>query len=114
MLLAQITDLHIKPRGRLAYRRVDTAACLELAVRQLAALTPRPDLVLVTGDLVDAGHPEEYGLLRELLAPLDMPLFLMPGNHDLRAPLRAGFPEDAVSGDARGGSVIRSRISRFA
>jgi 3',5'-cyclic AMP phosphodiesterase CpdA len=92
MLLAQISDLHIKPRGRLAYRTVDTAACLEQAVKSLLALDPAPDAVIATGDLVDAGLSEEYGLLREILSPLRLPLFLMPGNHDLRAPLRAAFP----------------------
>ena len=33
----------------------------------MLAVAPAPDLVLVTGDLVDAGRPEEYGLLREIL-----------------------------------------------
>lgn len=92
MLLAQISDLHIKPRGRLAYRKVDTAACLEAAVHSLLDLHTTPDAVLVTGDLVDAGLPGEYGLLAEILTPLHLPLFLMTGNHDLRAPLRAAFP----------------------
>ena len=98
MLLAQITDLHIKPRGRLAYRQVDTAAYLEAALRSLLTLSPQPDAVIVTGDLVDAGLAEEYGLLREILSPLRMPLFLMPGNHDLRGPLRAAFPETRYLG----------------
>jgi len=98
MLLAQITDLHIKPRGRLAYRKVDTAQCLETAVKAVLAVSPAPDLVLVTGDLVDAGRPEEYGLLREILAPIRLPLFLMPGNHDARGPLRAGFQDHRYLG----------------
>lgn len=98
MLLAQITDLHIKPRGRLAYRKVDTAQCLETAVQALLALPQAPDAILVTGDLVDAGRPEEYGLLREILSPIRLPLFLMPGNHDARAPLRAAFPEHRYLG----------------
>jgi 3',5'-cyclic AMP phosphodiesterase CpdA len=93
MILAQITDLHIKPHGRLAYRAVDTAVCLEQAVQSLLALDPAPDAVIATGDLVDAGLTEEYGLLREILSPMRLPLFLMPGNHDRRAPLRAAFPE---------------------
>ena len=98
MLLAQITDLHIKPRGRLAYRKVDTAQCLETAVEALLAVSPAPDLVLVTGDLVDAGRPEEYGLLREILSRVRLPLFLMPGNHDARGALRAGFPDHRYLG----------------
>ena len=31
MLIAQLSDLHIKPPGRLAYRQVDTAALLRQA-----------------------------------------------------------------------------------
>lgn len=91
MILAQITDLHIKPPGQLAYRAVDTARCLAEAVAALNRLEPRPDAVLATGDLVDAGLPEEYALLRALLAPLAMPVYLLPGNHDERGAMRAAF-----------------------
>jgi 3',5'-cyclic-AMP phosphodiesterase len=93
MLIAQITDLHIPPPGQLSNGRVDTAAHLASAVRRLNALTPRPDLVLVTGDLVDHGTPEEYSRLRALLAPLQAPAYLLMGNHDHRAHLRGAFPE---------------------
>ena len=95
MIIAQISDTHIKPEGRLAYRRVDTAAHLARAVRHLLAMTPRPDVVLGTGDLVDAGRPDEYQRLRELLAPLTMPVYLIPGNHDDRGALRDAFRDHA-------------------
>src|SRR5215470_7524092 len=93
MIIAQITDLHIKPPGRLAYRKVDTAAHLRRAVVHLNGLDPRPAVVLVTGDLVDGGASAEYAELRALLAPLAMPFYLVPGNHDARDALRAGFPD---------------------
>jgi 3',5'-cyclic-AMP phosphodiesterase len=70
MLIAQISDCHIKARGKWAYRVVDTASCLKEAVATLARLDPAPDIVVATGDLTDFGRPEEYELLRELLAPL--------------------------------------------
>ncbi|KAA5610876.1 phosphodiesterase [Rhodovastum atsumiense] len=98
MILVQLTDLHIKPPGRRAYREVDTAACLDAVIDDLQALPFRPDVVLLTGDLTDAGLEEEYALLRQKLARIDLPLFLMPGNHDLRANLRAAFPEHAYLG----------------
>ena len=91
MLIAQISDTHIKPEGRLAYERVDTAWHLGRCVAHLLALDPRPDIVLATGDLVDAGLVDEYRLLARLLAPLPMPVYLIPGNHDAREPLREVF-----------------------
>ncbi len=93
MLIAQITDTHIRPKGTLAMGRVDTAGYLARAVAHIGALRPAPDVVLVTGDLVDAGMAEEYAHLKEILAPLAMPVYLIPGNHDLRDPLRAAFAD---------------------
>ncbi len=95
MLIAQLSDLHIKPPGRLAYNRVDTAAALRAAVADVAARRPAPDVVLLTGDLVDAGRAEEYAELRRMLSPLGCPVYLIPGNHDDRDALRAGFADHA-------------------
>lgn len=95
MILCQISDTHIKAGRKRAYGIVDTAALLEQCVADVLALPQRPDAVIVTGDLVDYGRPDEYALLAELLAPLTMPLYLMPGNHDERAALRASFPGHA-------------------
>ncbi|KVE36679.1 phosphodiesterase [Burkholderia sp. TSV86] len=95
MLLAHISDLHIKRPGALAYRRVDTAAHFARCVARLNALTPRPDAVLITGDLTDFGTDDEYAHLKSLLAPLDMPYYLLVGNHDDRAALRRTFVERA-------------------
>ena len=91
MLIAQITDLHVRPRGKLAYRRVDTNAMLEAAVAELQRLPQQPDVVLATGDLTDCGLLEEYETLREILSPLLAPVYLVPGNHDRRENLRLIF-----------------------
>ncbi|HYS18065.1 MAG TPA: phosphodiesterase [Candidatus Binatia bacterium] len=95
MIIAQITDMHIRPEGVLAYGRVDTAPYLARAVAHLLGLRPRPDVVLATGDLVDAGSPGEYRRLHDLLAPLPMPVYLIPGNHDNRDALAAAFTDHA-------------------
>ena len=91
MLIAQLSDPHIGLPGQLLYGRVDTAAFLARAVQAVAALDPRPDAVILTGDLVDKGEPAEYAHLRELLAPLPVPIFAIPGNHDAREPFRDAF-----------------------
>jgi 3',5'-cyclic AMP phosphodiesterase CpdA len=91
MLIAQITDTHIKLPGKLAYRRVDTAAMLRACVAELIALDPQPDLIVHTGDLVDFGVPEEYAQLKSILAPLQVPMLCIPGNHDGRDGMRRAF-----------------------
>lgn len=97
-LIAQISDMHVKARGALSYRVVDTARFLRAAIAHIMALKQRPDIVVATGDLADGGKPEEYALLRELLAELDMPVYMIPGNHDERGHLRAAFPDHAHLG----------------
>jgi Icc protein len=93
LLIAQISDLHIKAPGELAYGRVDTAAALQRCVAALNALQPRPDLVVISGDLVDTPTPGEYDHLKRLLAPLAIPFIGIPGNHDSRAMMRTAFPD---------------------
>lgn len=93
MLIAQISDPHIKLPGRLAYQRVDTAAMLAACVSAIVALDPQPDLIVLTGDLVDLGIPEEYAFLRKILAPLRVPFIAIPGNHDDREALRVAFAD---------------------
>ena len=96
----QITDLHIRKPGQLAYGRVDTSSYLRSTVESILALRQRPAAVLVTGDLTDFGRLEEYQALRELLAPLDMPVYLMAGNHDERGNLRREFDDHSYLGDS--------------
>lgn len=91
--IAQLTDCHIVEPGRFLFGQVDTAGRLASVVAFLNGLDPLPDAVVLTGDLVDGGRVEQYRHLRSLLAPLAMPYFLVPGNHDDRAALREVFPD---------------------
>lgn len=86
-LLLQISDLHIGA----SWDGADPDECLLRAVEAILSLPDRPDALLVSGDLTDNGAPEEYRRVRELLAPLDLEPRVLPGNHDLRAPLREAF-----------------------
>jgi 3',5'-cyclic AMP phosphodiesterase CpdA len=94
MIIAHITDTHIKVPEQFAYRVVDTATYLRACVSEIRRLPVAPDVVVVTGDLVDRGDPEEYAHLRSLLAPLAIPVYVIPGNHDERAALRSAFAAD--------------------
>jgi Icc protein len=92
MLIAQITDLHVHARGEPVSALVDANENLAIAIDFLNTLVPRPDVVVATGDLTDNGTPEQYSALRELLERLELPLYLVPGNHDERVPLAEAFP----------------------
>ena len=76
-------------------RFVDANAKLRAALDFLSTRYRRPDVVVATGDLVNDGRPGQYRLLRELLAPLSIPLYLIPGNHDDREAFRAAFADQA-------------------
>src|SRR6266566_3087533 len=65
LLIAQISELHIKRPGERAYEMVDTAAALERCIAHLNAFRPRPAFVVISGDLVDRGLEEEYAHLRQ-------------------------------------------------
>jgi 3',5'-cyclic-AMP phosphodiesterase len=97
VFIAQISDLHIKPPGVLAYGRVDTASALERCVAALNEFTPKPDLVVISGDLADTPTAEEYEYLKRLLAQLKLPFVGIPGNHDSRELMRAAFPRAAYA-----------------
>src|SRR5512136_3015018 len=95
MLICQISDLHVTTGERLS-GVVDTNAMLRACVAHIGALPTRPDVLLVTGDLVDRGRPEEYARVRAALAPLGLPTHVIPGNHDHRDALRAAFADNAA------------------
>jgi 3',5'-cyclic-AMP phosphodiesterase len=77
----------------------DPVAALSAAVESVLALRPRPDAVLVSGDLAEHAADEEYDLVRELLAPIDAPIHVLAGNHDDRAALRRHFELPGVNSE---------------
>lgn len=107
-LIAQISDLHIKRPGALAYNHVDTASALTRCVAALNRFSPRLDLVVISGDLVDTPTAEEYAHLKTLLAPLRIPVVAVPGNHDDRALMHAALPHQPYA--APGGALNHMRI----
>lgn len=87
VLLAQLSDLHVCEE----WEGVEPIPRLERVVDAIAALPNPVDAVVVTGDLADDGGEENYRLVRQVLARLDAPVHVLPGNHDDRGRLRAGF-----------------------
>ena len=80
VLIAQITDTHVTVAGR-------QARDLARIIGRLNTLHPRPDVILLSGDTVDAGRSDQYRSLRDLLEPSAIDVFIVPGNHDRRSML---------------------------
>lgn len=89
MLICQVTDLHLCQPGRLAYGKVDTNAMADHALAAIAGFSPRPDALLITGDLTEDGADAAYRQLHAMLRRhLSIPVYAIPGNHDKREPMR--------------------------
>ena len=89
MLIAQISDTHILVPGSEHPAASNRAENLKRCVADINR--QQPDVVIFTGDTVQHGQPEEYAHLRALLAPLEAPLYVIPGNRDERRAMREAF-----------------------
>jgi len=103
MLIAQISDTHIAGPGLKTNGIAPMAQNLELCVEAINALTLQPDLVLLSGDVTNDFTHDEAQRAAEILAGLNSPLYLVPGNHDDRG----------VLWDVFGGSAIPARTDGF-
>jgi 3',5'-cyclic-AMP phosphodiesterase len=95
-LLAQLSDPHIGAD----WGAGDPVSAFAAAVGAILALPQPPDAVLVSGDLAEHAADAEYEQVRELLAPLEAPVYVLAGNHDERGALRRHFELPAAGGDS--------------
>src|SRR5262249_9247964 len=76
----QISDSHIgfdKPAN------ADVTATLRLAIAKINADPDPPAFVLHTGDLTHLSRPAEFDTLQQVLSELSVPVFYVPGEHDV-------------------------------
>ncbi len=102
MLIAHVSDLHVKQAGTDQILECDQNASLESAISELNAMEPRPDIVLLTGDLTNSGAVAETEVLKRILDGLKIQFYLIPGNHDNLAALRAVFGQQIAPGKEGG------------
>ena len=93
MLISQISDMHVKGEDVLTFGKVDTYGALQNAVNHLNQHLPKPDVVLVTGDLTNDGGTPEFLAVRKALDRLEMPWFPIAGNHDQQEDMRVVFAD---------------------
>lgn len=96
--VVQITDLHLKAQPSQLWG-VDVDVGLNAVLKHIQENHADADFMLATGDLV-GDEPEAYQRLCQLLEPLELPIYCLPGNHD--------FPA-VMSRVLRNGQVRRER-----
>ena len=90
----QISDTHILPDGGLVCHRLNTAQKLCSLVQYLIKHSPdygHFDAVIFSGDISDDGSPNSYAYFKEIISSLKVPIYVVPGNHDLRENMRKAF-----------------------
>ncbi len=76
----QISDSHIgfdKPAN------TDVTATLRAAIAKIKDAPEPPAFVLHTGDLTHLSRPAEFDTLQQVLSDLSVPVFYVPGEHDV-------------------------------
>jgi Icc protein len=116
MTVLQISDTHLHAAPDSRMRGVTTYATL-LAVLERAKRDPRwpVDVILATGDIVQDESRAGYERFRSTLEPLDVPVLVIPGNHDdpklMDEILHGG--KFQVGGELRHGSWSLVMLSTF-
>ncbi len=105
------TDTHIMVGERAADSKLnsqlDTAKTLEQVIRAINTLDPKPAFAVVGGDLTSPDlldrskvwtaddYEPSYHLLKQLVAPLPCPAYMLMGNHDHRDAFHRVMQTDA-------------------
>jgi Icc protein len=82
MIIAQISDIHAR----------EGSASLDVMNRLSYWLNAlHPDALIISGDIADAPHAENYARVADILNDFSFPIYMIPGNKDDRDEMRAAF-----------------------
>jgi len=131
--ILHLTDPHLFADPDGALRGTATYRSLNRVLDHYRAAGWRADFVYVTGDIVHDDSQLAYRHFCDLLSTLRLPVYTLPGNHDLRALMqsemrRAGFrycrtyvdeswillPLDSCVDQQAGGHLSRAQLRRLA
>lgn len=127
-----VTDPHLFADPESSLRGTVTHESLQLVLDHIDRAGWTADLVAMTGDLIQDDSRAAYERFRELLAPVELPVLCVPGNHDIRKLMRDALAQppfhycgtfelgnwliagidSCISGDA-GGHVADDELERL-
>jgi Icc protein len=92
-----LTDPHLFADRNGSLRGAVTYDTLQSVIEDYRRGDFAADLIALTGDIIQDDSAEAYAHCRELLSPLDLPIFCVPGNHDVRYLMRDMLPNPPFS-----------------
>ncbi len=92
MKIIHLSDLHLPEPGQSLWG-LDAYGRVKKALEDIQRFHSDAAFLVISGDLTDRGASGAYEWLAEQLSKMTLETILMVGNHDARAPLRAGLPD---------------------
>lgn len=93
MKLLWFTDLHLVPTEATKPAGLDPIASFSACLNHALEHHPDAQRIIITGDLIQLGHPAAYTTLKEILADCPIPVRFLMGNHDDRQEFLRAFPD---------------------
>ncbi len=93
--IVQLTDLHLFGSPDQVWKDFNTYQSFQSVIAEVKALAPRPDILILTGDLSQDETLASYAHLRRLIGPLKLPTYWISGNHD-----QLEIAREVLSGDS--------------
>lgn len=95
--ILQLSDMHLMASAEDQLVGVNTEESFLSVLKLAQEESWPPDLIFLTGDLSQDSSAESYNRLIRHLNKLDIPCYVLPGNHDTPSTLTKLFAESPVS-----------------
>ena len=92
--IIQISDTHLVGEDNFVSKTLETATPLEDLVGRISEIQLEVgaiDAIIFSGDISDDRSAESCARFKSILSPLKLPIFAVPGNHDVRSSFRSAF-----------------------
>ena len=94
--LIQISDIHLFTDKEAALLGVKTEDSFQAVIDMLHKQSPKPDFLILSGDLAQDHAETTYRRIAEKLKPLSLPIYYIPGNHDDPKVMARVYPLDTI------------------
>lgn len=108
LTIAQASDFHICKNGEYAYEVSDSLSGLSRFIKNINKLPFPIDFLAVTGDLSSDGSISSYEIIKKHLEKINIPYYLIPGNHDKKKNMAEVFKEHEYLQNIIDGRLIYS------